>query len=193
MTAYYVEPDPLAAGGEAYWLEGYAVGDAKLAGLASSGASAVDTGAIRVRESGHLTQASSTSITASTRVKFTGLASGANVTTFFGGNRVAARAIVQEGGSANLAGVTRIRIVAVAHEGTITTVISGRKKWEPEAAPVDQFVDVAASPTTPDLWIDVADAAPDGFVSVPAANDGVSGFEDVAPSGDGEPNPWTDA
>ena len=52
MTSYYVEPDPTAAGGETYWLEGYAVGDAKFAGMASAGASATDIAGQRIHLTG---------------------------------------------------------------------------------------------------------------------------------------------
>ena len=189
MTAYYVAPDPTAAGGEAYWIEGYAVGDAKLAAVATAGVGGMDMGAVRVRESGNLTQAASTSLIGGTRVRFSGLASGANVTSLFGGNRVVARCLIQEGGSANLTGVTRVRFTAIVHEGTVTSIISGRKKWEPEPAPSNVYTDVAAAPTG--LWVDVADATPDLWLDSTSAGD--SQFVSVPDANAGQPDPWTDA
>jgi hypothetical protein len=67
----------------------------------------------------------------------------------------------------------------------------GGKLWEPEAAPVDLFVDVPPSTTTPELWVDVLAAGADQFVSVPDAGGGVSSFVDVEPANENEPNPWT--
>ena len=50
MTAYYVQPEPSASGGEAYWLEGYAVGDAKFAAAQSDGTSTKLIASSRVKE-----------------------------------------------------------------------------------------------------------------------------------------------
>jgi hypothetical protein len=168
MTSYYVEPDPTAAGGEAYWLEGYAVGDAKFAGMVSAGTSVTDIGGERIHLTGFLSEGTST--------------------TFFGGNRVASRVLVQEASGATLTGASRIRFTGAKSAGVTTTIIIGGKLWEPEPAPVDLFVDVQPSETTSDFWIDVDPAAADAFVSVPAAGDGVSGFVDVPPANDNEAN-----
>ena len=80
MTAYYVQPEPSASGGETYWLEGYAVGDAKFAAAQSDG--------------------TSTSLTAPTRVQIAAMLSEAEVTSLFGGNRVVAAGVSQNPASA---------------------------------------------------------------------------------------------
>lgn len=103
MTAYYVQPEPSAAGGETYWLEGYAVGDAKFAAAQSGG--------------------TSTTLTAPTRVQLTGMLSEGEVTSLFGGNRVVAGALAQSPASATLTGVTRIRTTGVQASSTSTTLI----------------------------------------------------------------------
>jgi hypothetical protein len=103
MTAYYVQPEPSAAGGEAYWLEGYAVGDAKFAAAQSDG--------------------TSTTLIASSRVKETGLRADGTSTSLFGGNRVVAGALVQEPVTATVTGVTRVRQGSIRADGTSTTLM----------------------------------------------------------------------
>jgi hypothetical protein len=103
MTAYYVQPEPSASGGETYWLEGYAVGDAKFAAAQSDG--------------------TSTTLTAPTRVQFAAMLSEGEVTSLFGGNRVVAGALAQSPASATLTGVTRIRTTGVQASATSTTLI----------------------------------------------------------------------
>ena len=71
---YYVEPDPSATGGEAYWLEGYAVGDAKLAAFAPTSASEADVSGFRVQSSGYLTEGASVVLGAPTRLLSTAAA-----------------------------------------------------------------------------------------------------------------------
>lgn len=105
MTAYYVQPEPSASGGETYWLEGYAVGDAKFAAAQSDG--------------------TSTSLTAPTRVQIAAMLSEAEVTSLFGGNRVVAGALAQSPASATLTGVTRIRTAGVRSSSTGTTLVGG--------------------------------------------------------------------
>lgn len=107
MTAYYVQPEPSASGGEAYWLEGYAVGDAKFAAAQSDG--------------------TSTTLIASSRVKETGLRSDGTSTSLFGGNRVVAGALVQEPVTATVTGVTRVRQGSIRADGTSTTLIGGNR------------------------------------------------------------------
>lgn len=103
MTAYYVQPEPSAAGGEAYWLEGYAVGDAKFAAAQSDG--------------------TSTTLIASSRVKETGLRADGASTSLFGGNRVVAGALVQEPVTATVTGVTRVRQGSIRADGTSTMLM----------------------------------------------------------------------
>jgi hypothetical protein len=103
MTAYYVQPEPSAAGGEAYWLEGYAVGDAKFAAAQSDG--------------------TSTTLIASSRVKETGLRADGTSTSLFGGNRVVAGALVQEPVTATVTGVTRVRQGSIRADGASTTLM----------------------------------------------------------------------
>jgi len=103
MTAYYVQPEPSAAGGEAYWLEGYAVGDAKFAAAQSDG--------------------TSTTLIASSRVKETGLRADSTSTSLFGGNRVVAGALVQEPVTATVTGVTRVRQGSIRADGASTTLM----------------------------------------------------------------------
>ena len=105
MTAYYVQPEPSASGGEAYWLEGYAVGDAKFAAAQSDGIS--------------------TTLTAPTRVQIAAMLSEGEVTSLFGGNRVVAGALAQSPASATLTGVTRIRTAGVRSSSTGTTLVGG--------------------------------------------------------------------
>lgn len=107
MTAYYVQPEPSASGGEAYWLEGYAVGDAKFAAAQSDG--------------------TSTTLIASSRVKETGLRSDGTSSSLFGGNRVVAGALVQEPVTATVTGVTRVRQGSIRADGTSTTLIGGNR------------------------------------------------------------------
>jgi hypothetical protein len=103
MTAYYVQPEPSASGGEAYWLEGYAVGDAKFAAAQSDG--------------------TSTTLTAPTRVQIAAMLSEGEVTSLFGGNRVVAGALAQSPASATLTGVTRVRTTGVQAVATSTTLV----------------------------------------------------------------------
>lgn len=193
MTVYYAEPDPTAAGGETYWLEGYAVGDAKFAGMASAATGDTDISGERIHLAGIASQATSATDIGGNRLRFVSIVHQGTSATFFGGNRVASRVLIQEASGAALTGSSRVRFNAAKSQGTATTIIIGGKLWEPEAAPVDLFVDVAPSATTPELWVDVLDAAADQFVSVPDAGGGVSGFVDVAPANENEPNPWTNA
>lgn len=105
MTAYYVQPEPSASGGETYWLEGYAVGDAKFAAAQSDG--------------------TSTSLTAPTRVQITGMLSEAEVTSLFGGNRVVAAGVSQNPASATVTGSVRIRTTGIRSSSTGTTLVGG--------------------------------------------------------------------
>jgi len=107
MTAYYVQPEPSAAGGEAYWLEGYAVGDAKFAAAQSDG--------------------TSTTLTAPTRVQFAGLRADGTSSSLFGGNRVVAGALVQEPVTATVTGVTRVRQGSIRADGESITLTSGAR------------------------------------------------------------------
>ena len=113
MTAYYVQPEPSASGGEAYWLEGYAVGDAKFAAAQSDG--------------------TSTTLMASSRVKETGLRSDGTSSSLFGGNRVVAGALVQEPVTATVTGVTRVRQGSIRADGTSTTLIASVRVRNPAA------------------------------------------------------------
>lgn len=191
MTVYYAEPDPTAAGGEAYWLEGYAVGDAKFAGMASAATGDTDISGQRIHFAGIAPQATSATDIGGNRLHFVSIVHQGTSATFFGGNRVSSRVLIQEASGAALTGSSRVRFNAAQSQGTATTIIIGRKLWEPEAAPVDLFVDVPPSATTSELWVDVPDAAADQFASTPDA--GVSGFVDVPPANENEPNPWTNA
>ena len=103
MTAYYIQPEPSAAGGETYWLEGYAVGDAKFAAAQSDGTSAT--------------------LAAPTRVQLAGILSEGEVTSLFGGNRVVAGALAQSPASATLTGITRVRTTGVQAVATSTTLV----------------------------------------------------------------------
>jgi hypothetical protein len=103
MTAYYVQPEPSAAGGETYWLEGYAVGDAKFAAAQSDG--------------------TSTTLAAPTRVQLAGILSEGEVTSLFGGNRVVAGALAQSPASATLTGITRVRTTGVQAAAASTTLV----------------------------------------------------------------------
>lgn len=107
MTAYYVQPEPSASGGEAYWLEGYAVGDAKFAAAQSDG--------------------TSTTLIASTRVQLAGVQSDGTSSSLFGGNRVVAGALVQEPVTATVTGVTRVRQGSIRADGTSATLIGGNR------------------------------------------------------------------
>lgn len=113
MTAYYVQPEPSAVGGEAYWLEGYAVGDAKFAAAQSEGIS--------------------TTLIASSRVKETGLRPDGTSTSFFGGNRVVAGALVQEPVTATVTGVTRVRQGSIRADGASTALIASVRVRNPAA------------------------------------------------------------
>ena len=183
MTSYYVEPDPTASGGETYWLEGYAVGDAKFAGIATDSTSATDIAGQRIHLTGFLSEGESETDIGGNRIRFVSIVPQGTATTFFGGNRVASRVLIQEASGATLTGASRIRFTGAKSAGVTTTIIIGGKLWEPEPAPVDLFVEVQPSETTSEYWIDVQPAAADAFVSVPAAGDGVSGFVDVEPAG----------
>lgn len=108
MTAYYVQPEPSAVGGEAYWLEGYAVGDAKFAAAQSDAVSAT--------------------LAASSRVKLTGLRADGTSSSFFGGNRVFSGALVQEPVTATVSGVTRVRQGSIRADGASDTLIGGGRK-----------------------------------------------------------------
>ncbi len=103
MTAYYVQPEPSAAGGETYWLEGYAVGDAKFAAAQSDG--------------------TSTTLATPTRIQFASMLSEGEVTSLFGGNRVVAGALAQSPASATLTGITRVRTTGVQAVSTSTTLV----------------------------------------------------------------------
>ena len=107
MTAYYVQPEPSASGGEAYWLEGYAVGDAKFAAAQSDG--------------------TSTTLAAPTRVQLAGVQSDGTSSSLFGGNRVVAGALVQEPVTATVTGVTRVRQGSIRADGTSATLIGGNR------------------------------------------------------------------
>jgi hypothetical protein len=105
MTAYYVQPEPSAAGGETYWLEGYAVGDAKFAAAQSDG--------------------TSTTLAAPTRIQLTGMLSEAEVTSLFGGNRVVAAGVSQSPASATVTGSVRIRTAGMRSSSIGTTLVGG--------------------------------------------------------------------
>lgn len=120
MTAYYVQPEPSASGGEAYWLEGYAVGDAKFAAAQSDG--------------------TSTTFMASSRVKETGLRSDGTSSSLFGGNRVVAGALVQEPVTATVTGVTRVRQGSIRADGTSTTLIASVRVRNPAAVSQSRYV-----------------------------------------------------
>jgi len=105
MTAYYVQPEPSASGGETYWLEGYAVGDAKFAAAQSDG--------------------TSTTLTAPTRVQIAAMLSEGEVTSLFGGNRVVAAGVSQSPASATVTGSVRIRTAGVRSSSTGTTLVGG--------------------------------------------------------------------
>jgi hypothetical protein len=107
MTAYYVQPEPSAVGGETYWLEGYAVGDAKFAAAQSDAVSAT--------------------LAASSRVKLTGLRADGTSSSFFGGNRVFSGALVQEPVTATVSGVTRVRQGSIRADGASDTLIGGNR------------------------------------------------------------------
>lgn len=121
MTAYYVQPDPSAVGGEAYWLEGYAVGDAKFAAAQSD--------------------ATSASLVASSRVKETGLLSEGDVTSLFGGNRVVAAGISQSPASATLTGIARVRQSGWLSSATSTTLIASSRVKLSQAISRAQYAD----------------------------------------------------
>ena len=120
MTAYYVQPEPSAAGGEAYWLEGYAVGDAKFAAAQSDG--------------------TSTTLTAPTRVRFAGLRADGTSSSLFGGNRVVAGALVQEPVTATVTGVTRVRQGSIRADGTSDTLIASVRVRNPAAVSQSRYV-----------------------------------------------------
>ena len=121
MTAYYVQPDPSAVGGEAYWLEGYAVGDAKFAAAQSD--------------------ATSASLVAPSRVKETGLLSEGDVTSLFGGNRVVAAGISQSPASATLTGIARVRQSGWLSSATSTTLIASSRVKLSQAISRAQYAD----------------------------------------------------
>jgi len=120
MTAYYVQPEPSASGGEAYWLEGYAVGDAKFAAAQSDG--------------------TSTTLIASSRVKETGLRADGTSSSLFGGNRVVAGALVQEPVTATVTGVTRVRQGSIRADGTSNTLIASVRVRSPAAISQSRYV-----------------------------------------------------
>jgi len=120
MTAYYVQPEPSASGGEAYWLEGYAVGDAKFAAAQSDG--------------------TSTTLTAPTRVQIAAMLSEGEVTSLFGGNRVVAGALAQSPASATLTGVTRIRFGSIRADATSTTLIGATRVRSPAVVSQSLYV-----------------------------------------------------
>lgn len=120
MTAYYVQPEPSASGGEAYWLEGYAVGDAKFAAAQSDG--------------------TSTTLTAPTRVQLTGMLSEGEVASLFGGNRVVAGALAQSPASATLAGFARVRPTGMQVDATSTTLIASTRVKSSQAISRAKYV-----------------------------------------------------
>ena len=167
MTAYYVEPDPLAAGGEAYWLEGYAVGDAKLAALAPAGVGVMDMGAVRVRESGNQSETFSESIGVGGFSYLFGVDISGTSSSFYGGNRVLSAAISKDAGSATvMAPIRKLSFVSASSYATSELLLSGRKKWQDDASVFSVWADDVDTSSiwqddvdTSALWGDASDAS----------------------------------
>jgi hypothetical protein len=151
MTAYYVEPDPVAAGGEEYWIEGYAEFDAKLSAAQSDASSATDIGATRVVFSGYLTQGNVITLIGPTRVRQGSIVSNPTSSSFFGGNRIASAALSQNAASATVVNPVRVLFGALMSTASSTALFSGREKWEPDPAVADIWVDDASTST---IWVD---------------------------------------
>ena len=156
MTAYYVQPEPSASGGETYWLEGYAVGDAKFGGAVSAATGAMLNAPTRVQSTGYLSNGSAISKFGGNRVRFSGIAPQATSSSLFGGNRVAFGALSSGPSGQAILGGTAIRTSGAKSAALSTTLISGRLKWEPDGETSETWVDDQSSTN---IWVDTSKAS----------------------------------
>jgi len=105
------------------------------------------------------------------------MASNPTSSSFFGGNRIAIAAVSQNAASATVVNPVRVRFGLLMSTASSTALFSGRKKWEPDPALVDDWADDVINakiwtddPASSDVW--VSDSAASGiWVDGPSVSD----------------------
>lgn len=151
MTAYYVQPEPSASGGETYWLEGYAEGDAKFGGAVLAATASMLNAPTRVQSTGYLSNGSATSKFGGNRIRFSRIATQATSSSLFGGNRVALGALSSGPSGQAILGGMAIKTSGAKSAALSTTLISGRLKWELDAVDQEAWVDQSVDD---EIWIE---------------------------------------
>lgn len=145
--AYYVEPD--------YWLEGYAEGDAKIAGAQVVAQSVLLAASSRSEvEIGIKADAQSAMLLGANRVTLSGLSADGQSTVNIGMAITVSPAMLSAALSAGLAGMAATRKAGFDADANGIMQSAFRLKWENEEEPSDGWTN-SSEPS--DLWTDVTE------------------------------------
>ena len=144
--AYYVEPE--------YWVEGYAVGDAKLIAASSNANTEADVSASIVALTGIAAESQSNALSAPLRVLSAACKSSAESQVYAGSPIVTTFGFLSTSTSTLSAAGTLLLKAGLSSVSNGTMAASFRLRWEDDQEPIDAWLTVS-EPS--DLWTDVTE------------------------------------